>query len=69
MEVYWFPIVDPRKTCVSVIMYGERLVTDPDYCSGLGEKRHLVRCSSPPSCCNLFILRKLIRRPGHYGFM
>jgi hypothetical protein len=54
MEVYWFAIVDPRKTCVSVIISGERLLTDSDYLSGLWEKRHLVRFSSPASGRNLF---------------
>ena len=37
MEVYWFPIVDPRKTCVSVIISGERLLTDSDYLAGSGK--------------------------------
>jgi hypothetical protein len=54
MEVYWFAIVDTRKTCVSVIISGERLVTDSDYCSGLWKKRHLVRFSSLTSGWNLF---------------
>jgi hypothetical protein len=54
MEVYWFPLMDPRKTCVSGITSGERLLTDSDYCSGIWEKRHLVRFSSPASVRNLF---------------
>jgi hypothetical protein len=56
MENYWFPIVDPRKTCVSVIISGERLLTDYDYLSGLWEKRHLVRFSSSASDRNLLFL-------------
>jgi hypothetical protein len=43
MEVYWFPIMDPRKTYVSVIISGERLLTVSDHRSGLWEKRYLVR--------------------------
>ena len=43
MEVYWIPIMDPRKTCVSVIIDGKRLLTDSDYPSGIREKRRLVR--------------------------
>ena len=43
MEVYWLPIVDTWKACVSVIISGERPLTDSDYLSGLWEKRHLVR--------------------------
>ena len=31
------------------IISGRRLLTDSDYLSGLGEKRHLVRCCSSPS--------------------
>jgi hypothetical protein len=53
VEVYCFPIVDTRKTCVSVIISGERLLTESDYLSGLWEKRHLVRFSSPASGQNL----------------
>jgi hypothetical protein len=36
------------------IISGERLLTDSDYLSGLREKRHLVRFSSPVSGWNLF---------------
>ena len=54
MEVYWFLIMDPRKTCVSVIISGERLLMDTDYLSGLWEKRHLVRFSLPISDRNSF---------------
>jgi hypothetical protein len=43
MEGYRFPIVDSRKTYVSVIISGERLLTVSDHRSGLWEKRHLVR--------------------------
>ena len=49
MEIYWLPTVDPRKTCVSVILSGKRLLTDSNYLSGLWEKRHLVRFSWSPS--------------------
>ena len=45
MEVHWLPVMDLRKTCVSVLISGERLLTDSDYLSGLWEKRHLVRFS------------------------
>jgi hypothetical protein len=38
------------------------------YHSGLWEKRHLVCCSSPPSCRNLFV-RQFLCRPRHYGRM
>jgi hypothetical protein len=54
MEVYWFPIVDPWKTCVFVIISGERLLTDSDHLSWLREKRHLVRYFLPISGRNLF---------------
>ena len=54
MEVYWIPIMDPRKTCVSVIIDGKRLLTDFDYPSGIREKRRLVRFSSPASRRNSF---------------
>ena len=56
MEVYWLPIVDPRKTCVSrTIVYSrERLLTHSDDRSGLWEERHLVCYSLPVSCPNLF---------------
>ena len=53
MEIYWFPIVDPWKTCVSVMIDGKRLQTDSNYLSGLREKRHLVRFSSRASGQNL----------------
>jgi hypothetical protein len=46
--------VDPRKTCASVIIFDERLLTDSDYGSGLWEKRHLVCFPSLPSYRNLF---------------
>jgi hypothetical protein len=55
MEVYGFAIVDPRKTCVSVILSGKQLLTDSDYPSGLWEKRHLVRCSLFVSGRSLFL--------------
>ena len=45
--------MDPRKTCVSVMIDGKRLLTNPDYLSGLREKRHLVRSSLPASAQNL----------------
>ena len=45
MEVHWLLIMDLRKACVSVIISGERLLTDLDYLSGLWEKCHLVRFS------------------------
>ena len=56
MEVYWLPIVDPWKTCVSVIILSsELLLTDSNYYrSGLWQKHHLVCCSSPRSCPSLF---------------
>ena len=54
MEVYWFLIMDPRKTCVSVIISGERFLMDTDYISGLWEKRHLVRFSLSISDRNSF---------------
>jgi hypothetical protein len=54
MEVYGFPPVDPRKTCVSVAFFCLALLTDSDFRSGLREKRYLVSYSSPPSCRNLF---------------
>jgi hypothetical protein len=47
MEVYWLPFVDPRKTCVFVIISGKRLLTDSGYPSRLWEKRHLVRFFAP----------------------
>ena len=53
MEVYWLPIMDPRKTCVSVMIDGKRLLTNFDHLSGLREKRHLVNFSSPVSAQNL----------------
>ena len=53
MEVYWLLIVDTWKTCVSVIIFGERLLNDPGCLSGLWEKCHLVRLSSPASGWNL----------------
>ena len=49
MEVYWVPTMDPRKTCVSVMIDGKQLLTDSDYPSGIREKRRLVRCSSRAS--------------------
>ena len=45
--------MDPRKTCVSVIIPSMRLLIDSDYRSGLWEKRHLVRFSSPASGVSL----------------
>jgi hypothetical protein len=54
MEVYRFLTVDTRKTCVSVIVSGELLLTDSDYLSGLWKKCHLVRFSLPASGRNLF---------------
>jgi hypothetical protein len=57
MEVYWFPIVDPWKTYVSVIISGERLLRVSDYRSGLWEKRHLVRFPALlPVATYLFLL-------------
>ena len=47
MEVCWFVNMDPRKTCVFVIISGERFLMNTDYLSGLWEKRHLVRFSLP----------------------
>ena len=55
MEVYWLSIVDTRKACVSVIVSGERLLTDSDYFSGLWEERHLVRFFSATFGRNLFL--------------
>ena len=46
MEVYRLSVVDIWKACVSVIISGERLLTDSDYYSGFWEKRYLVRFSS-----------------------
>ena len=54
MEVYWLSVVDTRKACVSVIIPGERLLTDSDSYSGLWEERHLVRFFSPTFGLNLF---------------
>ena len=54
MEVYRVPIMDTWKTCVSVIISGERLLIDFGCVSGLWEKRHLVRLSLPASGWNLF---------------
>ena len=45
--------MDPRKTCVSVMIYGKRLLNDSDYLSGIREKCHLVRFSSHASRRNL----------------
>ena len=56
MEVYRLPIVDLWKTCVSVIVIGERLLTDSDCLSGLWEKRHLVRFSRVTSLSRLIFL-------------
>ena len=53
MEVYWIPIVGPRKAYVSTIFSSERLLTNFDHLSGLWEKRHLVRFSLPASDRNL----------------
>ena len=53
MEVYWIPIMDPRKTCVSVMIDGKWLLTNPNYLSGLQEKCHLVHFSLPASAQNL----------------
>ena len=53
MEVYWIAIVDPWKAYVSATISGERLLTDSNNHSGLWEKRHLVRFSSPASDRNL----------------
>ena len=55
VEVYWFPLMDPRKTCVSVIVPGERRLTDSDYPSGFWEKHNLVRFSSSPSLSRLIL--------------
>ena len=46
--------MDPRKTYVSVILSNERLLKDSNSLSGLWEKCHLVRFSSPSSGRNLF---------------
>ena len=54
MEVYWFPIVDSRKACVSVIISVDRLLTDFDSLSGLWEERHLVCSFSLAFSRNLF---------------
>src|ERR1700744_1315413 len=51
-EVYWLHIFDPRKTGVSVMIDGKRLLTNFDHLSGLREKRHLVSFSSPVSAQN-----------------
>ena len=45
MEVYWLSIVVSWKACVSVIISGERPLTDLDFLSGLWEKRNLVSFS------------------------
>ena len=56
VEVYWFIIMDPRKTYVSVIISDERWrLTDSDYPSGIWEKRNLVRSSSSPSLLRLIL--------------
>ena len=56
MEVYWLPLVDLRKTCVTVDISGSRLLTDSDFGSWIREKRDLVcySSSSPASGCNSF---------------
>ena len=56
MEVYWLPVMDLWKACVSVIISTTRLLTDSDYLSGLWEKRHLVRFSYVS-----FLLRLILR--------
>ena len=53
MEVCWLSIVDIWKACVSVIISGERLLTDSNHYSGLWEERHLVRFFSPSFGRNL----------------
>ena len=55
MEIYWLPLVDPWKTCVSASMFrfGKRLLTGSDYRSGLWEECYLVCCSSSLSSRSL----------------
>ena len=55
LEVYWVPIMDPRKTYVSIIISGERRLTDSDYPSGFWEERNLVRFSSSLSLSRLIL--------------
>ena len=55
VEVYWVPIMDPRKTYVSVIISGERRLTHSNYPSGFWEKRNLVRFFSSPSLSRLIL--------------
>ena len=56
VEVYGVPIMDLRKTYVSVIISGEhRRLTNSDYPSGFWEKRNLVRFSSSPSLSRLIL--------------
>ena len=55
VEVYRVPIMDPRKTYVSVIISGEQSLTDSDYPSGFWEKRNLVRFSSSLSGSRLIL--------------
>ena len=54
MEVYWLPLVDPRKTCVPVGIFGLRFLTYSYFRSGLWEKRYLVCCVLPASFHDLF---------------
>ena len=56
VEVYWLPLVGLRKTCVPVSIFLAHLLTDPDFGSGIREKRHLVCSSSPAHYWNLFFV-------------
>ena len=54
MEVYWFPLMGPWKTCVPCSIIWACAFDRRQICSWIGEKHHLVRCFFPASHRNLF---------------